>query len=104
MTGRDISALLETGGFCACCHEQAPRKQVVPWVEAHVARHLADGSAVVVITTPPHGGRRTERVVPTSSLPDEPEPKYPRKPKNMKRTPTLGVAGRVFRFKKFRPE
>ena len=69
-TGRDLSALLEHG-WCVICHEPAPQKHVVPWVQAHATRHLASGEAIVQISTPRKGGYRTERVVPTSSLPDE---------------------------------
>jgi len=90
MIGRDISALLETGR-CTICGEDAPKKNVVPWVEAHAKKHLAEGSAVTISEHPPHGGRRTTRVVPVSSLPDEVErpkvaahPRTPRIPKGFK--------------------
>lgn len=73
---RDISGLYD-GSKCLCCEETPPitRHDVIQWIQGHVDRHLADGTAVVVIDT----GSQTECVVPTNTIPDEPEPK-PKRP------------------------
>ena len=61
-----VSAILDIErGFCAVCHDPAPKKHVVPWVQEHAARHLAEASAVVIVR------EGQERVVPTDSLPSD---------------------------------
>ena len=72
---RDMSAMEEMaddeGTWCAVCHAGLSDLQF----EVHVASHLADGTAVVVME---YG--KPDKVVPTSSLPvkdtgDDPNPK-----------------------------
>ena len=75
---RDLSAMYTLGG-CVVCGGDAPNR--AKW-EAHVAAHLADGSAVVIkefqrsLPVAP----KPDRVVPTTSQPikdtaDDPNPK-----------------------------
>ena len=73
---RDYSALLHFGR-CTVCQAACPTEhtEIVPWVRAHASVHLADGTAVVESVIPHAGAKRINRVVPTSSIPDEKSPK-----------------------------
>lgn len=67
---RDLFAMAPDGACVICGHRFGPGEPG-GWLDfpAHVATHLADGSAVVVKE---YG--RTDRVVPSNSFPEEREP------------------------------
>jgi hypothetical protein len=79
---RDVSAMLLPDSGCVLCG-------FLDSTYGHVALHLADGTAIVIRD----GQTGAERVVPTSTIPDEPAAPV-----------TLPRTARAFRGASFRPK